>query len=82
MIYSHFGFYEARLTAVTQLVVTGDFFQLPPVTPSGKEVCFAFQSLAWKESIGKTVTLTQVFRQKDDRKCTPCIRGTLHIAVL
>lgn len=49
-----------------QLVVTGDFFQLPPVTKSGKDVFFAFQSDAWKESIETTVTLTQVFRQKDN----------------
>ncbi|POS69467.1 DNA repair and recombination protein pif1 [Diaporthe helianthi] len=49
-----------------QVVVTGDFFQLPPVTQGGKDVFFAFQSDAWKESIGRTVTLTQVFRQKDN----------------
>ncbi|KUI57461.1 ATP-dependent DNA helicase PIF1 [Cytospora mali] len=49
-----------------QLVVTGDFFQLPPVTQSGKDVFFAFQSDAWKESIEKTVTLTKVFRQKEN----------------
>lgn len=51
-----------------KVVVTGDFFQLPPVTQSGKEVFFAFQSDAWKESIERTVTLTQVFRQKDSGK--------------
>ncbi|KAL2289385.1 hypothetical protein FJTKL_02383 [Diaporthe vaccinii] len=48
-----------------QIVVTGDFFQLPPVTQGGKDVFFAFQSDAWKESIERVVTLTQVFRQKD-----------------
>ncbi|GJE93501.1 ATP-dependent DNA helicase PIF1 [Phanerochaete sordida] len=48
-----------------QLVVTGDFFQLPPVTRGGKEPFFAFQSTAWKQCIEHTVTLTQVFRQKD-----------------
>ncbi|KAJ0118805.1 DNA repair and recombination protein pif1 [Diaporthe amygdali] len=48
-----------------QIVVTGDFFQLPPVT-RGNEVFFAFQSDAWKESIEHTVTLTKVFRQKDN----------------
>lgn len=54
---------------IKQLVITGDFFQLPPVTPSGKEVCFAFESSAWKTSIERIITLTQVFRQKDDSKC-------------
>jgi hypothetical protein len=49
-----------------QLVVTGDFFQLPPVTKSGKQPFFAFECDAWKACIDHTVTLTQVFRQKDD----------------
>jgi ATP-dependent DNA helicase PIF1 len=51
-----------------KVVVTGDFFQLPPVTQGGKDVFFAFQSDAWKESIEHTVTLTQVFHQKDSGK--------------
>ncbi len=50
-----------------QLVVTGDFFQLPPITKSGKEHFFAFECDAWKACIEHTVTLTQVYRQKDDR---------------
>lgn len=54
-----------RHTDYRKIVVTGDFFQLPPVTQGGKDVFFAFQSDAWKESIECTVTLTQVFRQKD-----------------
>ncbi|KAL1948347.1 hypothetical protein VTO73DRAFT_12422 [Trametes versicolor] len=48
-----------------QIVVTGDFFQLPPVTKSGEEPFFAFESDAWKECIDHTVTLTQVYRQTD-----------------
>ncbi|GAA5929992.1 uncharacterized protein JCM15063_004685 [Sporobolomyces koalae] len=47
-----------------QLVVTGDFFQLPPVT-KGVVPTFAFEAKSWKESIDHTVNLTQVFRQKD-----------------
>lgn len=53
-----------------QLVVTGDFFQLPPVTRAGEDVFFAFQSQAWKECIEHTVTLSRVFRQRDDRFVT------------
>ncbi|GAA5905767.1 hypothetical protein JCM8208_000890 [Rhodotorula glutinis] len=47
-----------------QLVVTGDFFQLPPVT-KGTTPTFAFEADAWKRCIDHTVNLTQVFRQKD-----------------
>ena len=50
-----------------QLVVTGDFFQLPPVTKGKTEPFFAFQSEAWKSCIKNVVALKQVFRQKDDR---------------
>lgn len=53
-----------------QLIVTGDFFQLPPVTRAGEDVFFAFQSQAWKECIEHTATLSRVFRQRDDRFVT------------
>jgi ATP-dependent DNA helicase PIF1 len=46
-----------------QLVITGDFFQLPPVSKGGTN--FAFDAKQWKECIQHTVNLTQVFRQKD-----------------
>lgn len=49
-----------------QLVITGDFFQLPPVPDAGKtEVKFAFDASTWGTSIDYTFGLTQVFRQKD-----------------
>lgn len=51
-----------------QLVITGDFFQLPPVpdTSEGKrEAKFAFDAATWNTSIDHTIGLTQVFRQKD-----------------
>lgn len=47
-----------------QVVVAGDFFQLPPVCPRGK-VSFAFNAQRWPECIPQTINLTQVFRQKD-----------------
>ncbi|GAA6060678.1 hypothetical protein JCM10212_005060 [Sporobolomyces blumeae] len=49
-----------------QLVVTGDFFQLPPVT-KGVVPTFAFEAKAWQSCIDHTVNLTQVFRQKDTK---------------
>ncbi|KKA19930.1 DNA repair and recombination protein pif1, mitochondrial [Rasamsonia emersonii CBS 393.64] len=49
-----------------QLVVTGDFFQLPPVPESGnREAKFAFSAATWNTCIEHTVLLTHVFRQKD-----------------
>lgn len=48
-----------------QLVVTGDFFQLPPVPEGGREAKFAFSANTWNTSIRHTILLTHVFRQKD-----------------
>lgn len=51
-----------------QLVVTGDFFQLPPVPDFGREATFAFDAATWSTSLQHTIGLTQVFRQKDPSK--------------
>lgn len=49
-----------------QLVVTGDFFQLPPVPEGhGREARFAFAAATWNTVIQHTILLTHVFRQKD-----------------
>ncbi|KFY26613.1 hypothetical protein V493_03980 [Pseudogymnoascus sp. VKM F-4281 (FW-2241)] len=48
-----------------QLVVTGDFFQLPPVPDYGKQVKFAFDADTWPTSIHHTIGLTEIFRQRD-----------------
>ncbi|CAK7913134.1 ATP-dependent DNA helicase Pif1p [[Candida] anglica] len=65
-----------------QLIVSGDFYQLPPVmkrqvTNSTEaahydslpdpETIFAFESETWKETIRKTLILQEVFRQKGDQ---------------
>lgn len=51
-----------------QLVLTGDFFQLPPVSKKDgeKPVVFCFDSSMWKKCIQKTILLTKVFRQQDN----------------
>ena len=48
-----------------QLVITGDFFQLPPVPDYGRVSKFSFDADTWNTSIEHTIGLTQVFRQKD-----------------
>lgn len=53
-----------------QLVVTGDFFQLPPVPDGDKsrDAKFAFEAATWNTAIDHTIGLTQVFRQRDPGK--------------
>ena len=58
-----------------QLILCGDFFQLPPVsqrTPEGL-VCpgeyrsnFAFDARTWNDCVSQTVVLTEVFRQAEE----------------
>lgn len=50
-----------------QLVITGDFFQLPPVPDHDKQrdAKFAFDAATWSTSIDHTIGLTQIFRQRD-----------------
>lgn len=48
-----------------QLVITGDFFQLPPVPDKGKIAQFAFDASTWTTSVEYTIGLHHVFRQKD-----------------
>ncbi|KAI6779024.1 ATP-dependent DNA helicase-like protein [Emericellopsis cladophorae] len=50
-----------------QLIITGDFFQLPPV-PDGenkRDIKFCFEASTWNTSIDHTIGLTEVFRQRD-----------------
>lgn len=56
-----------------QLVVTGDFFQLPPVPDSGKVAKFAFDAATWKTCVEHTIALHHVFRQKDPGELIICI---------
>lgn len=59
-----------------QVVLCGDFYQLPPVTKRynndgsdnlPQDAFFAFESEAWKNAIQETYTLKQVFRQQGDQ---------------
>ena len=48
-----------------QLVITGDFFQLPPVPDDGRQSKFAFEAESWSQCVSTTIKLDSVFRQKD-----------------
>ena len=55
---------------ITQLVLSGDFFQLPPVPDQSYEyrmaATYAFDAKSWSTCISQPIFLTQVFRQKDN----------------
>jgi ATP-dependent DNA helicase PIF1 len=50
-----------------QLVLSGDFFQLPPVRKGVDDGSpkFCFESKAWNGAIRHTINLTQIYRQRD-----------------
>ena len=48
-----------------QIIAVGDFFQLPPVERSGRQVAFAFESKTWRECNFINCVLQRVFRQSD-----------------
>lgn len=47
-----------------QLVLVGDFYQLPPVSQDRLRT-FAFESPLWPVIVQKTIQMTQILRQKD-----------------
>jgi ATP-dependent DNA helicase PIF1 len=49
-----------------QVLLVGDFYQLPPVNKGDEVTKFAFESEAWKELITSSVELNEIQRQKDE----------------
>ncbi len=49
-----------------QVILVGDFFQLPPVTRAGREPNFAYESDTWKELNPLICYLHEQHRQDDD----------------
>jgi len=49
-----------------QIILSGDFFQLPPISSQAREMKFACQTLLWKNSDLKVCYLEKKFRQKDN----------------
>jgi ATP-dependent DNA helicase PIF1 len=48
-----------------QLIITGDFFQLPPVNPSNSQKVYAFQADCWYKSFEIQMESTHIFWQSD-----------------
>ena len=49
-----------------QVILSGDFFQLPPISKVPKDKRFAWQSPSWKELALKTCYLEEKYRQDDN----------------
>ena len=56
--------YSTKLFGGIQLLLVGDFYQLPPVIKA-KGSMFAFESPIWSSLVQKTVALKTIHRQKD-----------------
>ncbi|NEW61523.1 AAA family ATPase [Sulfurovum sp. bin170] len=50
-----------------QVIASGDFFQLPPISKVPKEKRFAWQSPSWRDLDFRTCYLEVKFRQDDDK---------------
>jgi len=48
-----------------QIVLAGDFCQLPPVSKGTDSLVFAFETATWRNLIDTTVQLVQIQRQRD-----------------
>ncbi len=49
-----------------QLLLVGDFYQLPPVNKTNEATIFAFESSSWNNVITCSIELTVIQRQKDE----------------
>jgi len=50
-----------------QVILCGDFFQLPPVSKENQKAKFVIESLAWQEMSPKVCYLEEQFRQEDEK---------------
>lgn len=57
--------YFAEPFGGVQLILSGDFFQLPPVSSSGQSMRFAWQTELWQNSNLRVCYLEEKFRQDD-----------------
>lgn len=51
-----------------QVVLCGDFYQLPPIVRGSSNVRYAFEANCWDSVVQETMILTKSFRQTDHRK--------------
>lgn len=56
-----------------QVILLGDFFQLPPVTTAKDEQYYAFQTDAWKRGVHRSIVLPKIYRQMSDLEFAECL---------
>ncbi len=49
-----------------QVLLVGDFYQLPPISDGPGEAKFAFEGTAWNSVVHETVVLNQIHRQAEE----------------
>lgn len=49
-----------------QIILVGDFYQLPPITKQGQVLRYAFESYAWQQARPLICYLTEQYRQEDE----------------
>ncbi|XP_022860372.1 ATP-dependent DNA helicase PIF1-like [Olea europaea var. sylvestris] len=71
------GMGENKIWGGIQLVVSGDFFQLPPVLKKKKKGAkkFAFEADCWNASFDMQIELTKPFRQLKDKTLIRILQG-------
>lgn len=57
---------EGKPFGGVQIVLSGDFFQLPPISKVSKEIKFVWQTDLWKNANLKVCYLEKKFRQEND----------------
>ncbi|WPK27149.1 hypothetical protein PUMCH_004524 [Australozyma saopauloensis] len=60
-----------------QIVCSGDFFQLPPVSKENASQ-YCFQSPSWSKTMKHTIILTKVFRQQGDNDLIDMLNALRH----
>lgn len=50
-----------------QVILSGDFYQLPPVGTDTESSLFCFESEKWRETMKNVIVLKKIFRQEDDK---------------
>lgn len=56
-----------------QLILSGDFFQLPPVNKDDMETKLCFEAKSWNKCIDKVINLNYNFRQNEDSTFKKCL---------